>query len=236
MIITYSQFILNETLKTNNIDITIRDSSRELSLLRYKFEISKNSNNTISLKLFDFNLTQGSIELYLSNIDNIFIDRHGWFPSTMKLKNISGMDHLLAFDRDYLVKNYKYLQEVEISFESKFDLEANVPNKLYHLSIQEYLKNVLTIGLIPKSKSKLSKHLDRIYLCSNPSDCKSLISQMKLHYSNKPMKSNINDKWIIYEINTGGLNISLYRDPNYTGGFYTINNIPKSNITVFDKE
>jgi hypothetical protein len=202
MIVTYSQFILNETLKTNNIDITIRDVTRELSLLRYKFDISKNENNTILLKLFDFNLTQGSIELYISNINNILIDRHGWFPSTMKLKNISEMSHLLAFDQDYLVKNYKYLNEVEITFESKFDLETHLPKKLYHLSIQEYTNSVLSVGLIPKSKSKLSKHLDRIYLCVDPDSCRSLIGAMRLHYSNKPIRSKINDKWIIYEINT----------------------------------
>lgn len=236
MITTYSQFILNETLKTNEISLVVRDTNRELSLLRYKFNISKNQNNTISVKLLDFNLIQGSIEVYVDTLINLFINRHGWFPSIMNLLNIVGSKNSLSFDQDFIVNNFKYIQEAEIIFEAKFDLEKKVPEKLYHLSIQEFLQSVERKGLIPKSKSKLSKHLDRIYLCEDPESCRGLIGRMKLHYSNKPRKSKVNDKWIIYEINTDDLDIKIYKDPNYTNGYYSVSNIPAKNIKVFDKE
>lgn len=236
MITTYSQFILNETLKTNEINLVVRDANRQLSLLRYKFEISINQNNTISVRLLDFNLTQGSIEIYLDTLINFFINRHGWFPSIMNLVNIVGSENSLSFDQDFIVNNFKYIKEVEIIFEAKFDVEKETPKKLYHLSIQEFLQNVERKGLVPKSKSKLSKHLDRIYLCEEPESCRGLIGRMKIHYLNKPRKSKINDKWVIYEIDTDGLDIKLYKDPNYTNGYYSVSNIPAKNIKVFDKE
>ena len=50
------------------------------------------------------------------------------------------------------------------------------------------------------------------------------------------LKNKINSKYIIYKIDTNNLNIKLYKDPNYNNGYYSINNIPATNISVFDKE
>jgi hypothetical protein len=62
---------------------------------------------------------------------------------------------------------------------------------------------------------------------------------MKFHYkirktNNK--KDNLNDKWIIYEIVTSGLDIKLYKDPNYINGYYIVDNIPSDLIKIIDKE
>lgn len=76
-------------------------------------------------------------------------------------------------------------------------------------------------------KSKLSSHIDRIYLCKSIDNCKILIPQMKLYYfeekdnniyklGNKKYKKNI--KWIIYEINNSN-DIILYKDHRYLNGF-----------------
>ena len=62
---------------------------------------------------------------------------------------------------------------------------------------------------------------------------------MKFHYKNRKInnkKDNLNDKWIIYEINTSGLDIKLYKDPNYINGYYIIDNIPSDLIKIIDKE
>jgi len=67
------------------------------------------------------------------------------------------------------------------SAESKFDeIVEDIPNKLYHLSINEYKDKIIKYGLYPKSKNKLTSHLDRIYLCDNINDCKILINRMSL--------------------------------------------------------
>ena len=59
---------------------------------------------------------------------------------------------------------------------------------------------------------------------------------MKLNYSEKSSLNKINDKWIIYEIDTKGLDIKLYKDPNYSNGYYVVDNIYHSNIKIYEKE
>lgn len=239
-ITTYSEFMLNETLKTHDINLTFDNVNRELSLLRINFNIRINSNK-IEITLLGFRFLR-DIKSYLDVLNNLLIDRHGWFPSEMEITNISNMKNILPYDEDMLLsENNTYYQDVKITYEAKYDKLVNKPNKLYHLSIQEYEKSVLERGLIPKSKSKLSKHLDRIYLCSDPKDCYNLIPKMNFIYGMNKFsnnKVNKNTKWIIYEIDVKELEIKLYQDPNYTNSTasYTIDNIPSVNITIYDKE
>lgn len=88
---------------------------------------------------------------------------------------------------------------------------------------------------MPKSKSKISSHGDRIYVCKDIDDCKDLIPKMSFWFYNK--NTNIDTKWVIYEIDTTGLDLSLYEDPNYPGkGFYLLGNVPSENIKVIDSE
>ena len=234
LIKSYSDFMLNETLKTTNIDTTIDIVDWEISLMHFENTIVKNDNK-IELTLYNFNYIRG-IRLSLEYFDSLFIDRHGWFPSTMKLINISDMYNNLSYNEEYLIKNQTTLNKVTIVYEPKFDLLLDVPNKMYHLTIQSYEDKILTKGLIPKSKSKLSKHLDRIYLCSDVEYCYKLITRMKVEYDyiNNP---HLDTKWVIFEIDMEGLDIKLYSDPNYKNkGSYVVDNIPPNRITLFDKE
>lgn len=235
---SWSDFVLNETLKTHPIDLTIDNVNNELSLLRFNFNITKNINNTISLTLNGFRYIHG-VGQYLDVLNRLLIDRHGWFPSKMKITNISGMINTFPYNEEMLrSENNIYYDKVEINYESKYDLEFNVPEKLYHLSVMEYEKDILKKGIIPKSKSKLSNHLDRIYVCIDPKDCYILIDKMKFIYSNRKLnnrKDKINDNWIIYEL-SNLTDIKLYKDPNYEKGYYITDNIPKENINIFDKE
>jgi RNA:NAD 2'-phosphotransferase (TPT1/KptA family) len=63
-------------------------------------------------------------------------------------------------------------------FEAKYDELREVPSKLYHVSIQEYKNNILKRGLIPKSNSKRTVHLDRIYVCKTVEAVKTIINQL----------------------------------------------------------
>jgi len=237
---TWSDFILNETLWTHDIDLTIRNIRNELSMIRLDFDIQKNINNSISLKLNGFRYMR-DINSCLDILNNLFIDRHGWFPSKMNIKNFSGMCNLFPYNEEILRDSTKniYYQDVEIVYESKYDIEENMnSDKLYHLSIQEYKKNILKNGIVPKSKSKLSKHLDRIYLCRDIGGCYNLINSMRQLYREVKLnrRSKLNDKWIIYEIDTNELDIKLFKDPNYEGGYYIVDNISPSIIRIIDEE
>jgi hypothetical protein len=107
----------------------------------------------------------------------------------------------------------------------------------------EYNDKILKYGLYPKSKSKLSSHIDRVYLCNSLKDCEYLIPQMKLHYSDEKdinyyeldnKKWRKNTKWVIYKINDESL--KLYKDPRYMHGYYTMDNINPNNISIFSLE
>jgi hypothetical protein len=227
----WSDFILNETLKTNDIDFVLKNVDNELSLLGFNFSINKND-NTIELTINEFYSLQ-NINTIFDYINSLFIDRNGWFPSKYKLINLSGSKNTLQYDEEYLINNKNHLKTVNIIYEPKYDIEVNIPEKLYHLSIQNHNLKIIKNGLIPKSKNKISKHLDRIYVCRDYEDCYKLIPRMKINYINSKIP---NTKWIIYDIDTHNLNIKLYKDPNYSNGYYIIDNIPPDNIKIFDKE
>lgn len=237
---TYSEFMLNETLQTHDINLTYNNVNRELSLLRINFKIDIN-NNKIEITLLGFRFLR-DIKSYLDVINNLLTDRHGWFPSEMEITNTSTLKAIFPYDESMLYGDDNvYYQDVKIVYEAKHDTLIKTPNKLYHLSIQEYEKSIIKNGLEPKSKSKLSKHLDRIYLCSNVKDCYNLIPKMNFIYGNRKYsdkKNKINTKWIIYEIASGKLDLKLYIDPNYPNStaVYTINNISSNNLTIYDKE
>jgi len=229
----YLEKIDEGLIKTYNIDFVIDKSTQLLSVLNVRYKIEKNPNSSIKLIIYDFN------KIYIKELFNLlntnFVNLFGWFPSYMYIKNLSGMENQMNYDQNYLIRTYEYLSEVSIIFESKFDIEVKIPNKLYHISIQEYKNKILKKGIIPKSKSKVSLHDGRIYVCSSIENCLDLIPQMKFYFFNKNI--NINTKWIIYEINTDDLKMSLYKDPNYPEkGYYLIGNIPPENIKVKNYE
>jgi|694.fasta_scaffold146267_6 hypothetical protein len=236
MILKFNEYLekINEGLiKSYDIDFVIDKASQNLSLLNVNFDLKKLPNNSIKLTLFSFNKIY--IDKVFNFLNSIFTNLLGWFPSYMFMKNLSGMKNNMNYDERYLKKNFKYLDEVSIIYESKFDEEVNIPDKLYHLSIQEYQYKILSIGICPKSKNKLSSHGDRIYVCSKLKDCLDLISKMEFYFFDKNPK--INTSWMIYEITTTGLNLKLYKDPNYMDkGFYLLGNVPPTNIKIIKKE
>lgn len=231
---TYSAFVLNETLKTRDIIFTVGRVERELALLHYDFSI-RIDGEKIKIEFHHFNLLP-NLKLALSHIDSLLIDRHGWFPSSMKLVDISGSPNSFPYDEDILHEKQNRLADVEISYEPKFDVAVQVPDTLYHLSVREFQGRVEKMGLVPKSKSKLSRHLDRVYLCSTPEGCMRLLPKMNMYYFGKNVgKVKMDTRWVLYEIDMRGLGVKLYKDPN-SDGFYTVDSIPPDRIRVVDRE
>jgi hypothetical protein len=236
---TWSDFILNETLKTNCVDFVIKNVSTELNLSHIKNDMCKDGNK-IELKIYDF-FKLHNLDVVFDYINSLMIDGNGWFPSRYILYNLKGIKNELIYNEDYLKYNQKFLKEVIIIYEPKYDIvENNKPEKLYHLSIQEFKDGVLKNGLLPKSKNKQTKHLDRIYVCKYINDCYFLIPKMRNTYTYNVFKNNLNNinyKWIIYEIDIKGLDVILYKDPNYTDkGYYIIDNIKPETIKISDLE
>lgn len=238
MIFKFYQFLTEGLIKTYDFDVIKSKEHIFLSKLRIKYSLTYiKTNNTIHLEIADFDKIQ-NISSTIDCIESFMINMMGWFPSNMILTNLYHKENSFTYNRFFLVDRQDFLQKVTIIFESKFDIQTDVPEKLYHLSIQEYEDKILKKGLSPKSKSKLSFHPDRIYLTTKIG-CLSLIEHMKFFYNSAKWKNpnyKINDKWVIFEIDTTDLDLKIYCDPNYIGGYYTLNNIPPKSIKIIDKE
>ena len=146
--LNFTEYInnLNEGLiKTYDIDFVIDKSYQMLSVLNIKFDIQKNPNNTIKLNLYNFNKVY--IDYLFDLLNSNFVNIFGWFPSYMYMTNLSGMKNQMNYDEHYLKNTYLYLNEVSIIYESKFDIEVKIPDKLYHVSIKEYKNKILSKGI-----------------------------------------------------------------------------------------
>ena len=236
-LLNYLEFIKEGLIKTQPADVVLRKVIFLPNNLIYVINYTK-SDNLIHFEILFFNKLS-EISKTFDAIESYFINMMGWFPSMMKIISLSGMENDIQYNKDYLIKNMSFISKVNIIFESKFDIESNIPDKLYHLSIKEFEKSILKNGLSPKSKSKISYHDSRIYVCKSILNCKSLIPNMEMIYNQQKWsnpKSKINDDWIIYEIDTSGLDIDLYYDPNYIGGYYLLKNTPSNNIKIVEVE
>lgn len=233
---------------TYPIDKTINDITNLISSYNIDFKIN-NFNNKFEIELDNISSIP-NFEKILNIILDSLLNLYGWFPSKVKIVGIFGNSREYKFNKNYILYNLKNHKSATMTFESKFDEVTQVPDRLYHLSIQQFSKDIDQKGLICKGKSKLTKHDydGRIYLCKSIKDCKILIPRMKFFYEEEKLdiirnpnnprgKYNKNTKWIIYEIDTKLENIKkLYKDPNYLNGYYYLDNINRKSISVIDSE
>lgn len=237
--------LINEGLiKTYPGDIVLDDILKSLKHMQINtsgyFE-----NNKIRLTIYDFkSIFLNKIEHLFDHIDTFIVNRGGWFPSSMEIVKTSGIKKLFKYDFYEIIRIHDEIDQITITYESKFEKEeSDIPEKLYHLSIFEYSKKIKKNGLSPRSKSKLSSHLDRIYLCKSYQDCVDLIPKMMFYYTGekdenifklgkKFFKKDITP--IIYEIDNSDKRIDkLYKDINYNEkGYYTLDNIPPNKIKI----
>lgn len=236
---------INEGLiKTYPADKAIKYLSDTLEKLNFNI-FSKVENNIIYIKFNNFNkIDKVKINDLFDLISSIMTNMFGWFPSSMRMELNNGLERYKKYNEDEIKLYYSIISNLEIEFDSKFD-ECEIYNDdLYHLSIQEYKDRILKYGLFPKSKSKLSSHIDRIYVCKRIEDCYNLIPSMKLNYSDEKSinhfelnnkKWNKNTNWIIFKIKNNK-DIKLYKDPRYEFGYYIMNNIEPNIIEIKNKE
>jgi hypothetical protein len=128
----------------------------------------------------------------------------------------------------YFITNKNLKEKVDsITIEPYFYEEPlqEVPKVLYHVTANIYLDKIFKQGLVPKTQSKKDIHPSRIYLTPD-------LYFAKWFKQNFPIFSKHKD-FTILEIDTTGLNLKLYKDPqSQWRGFYTTNNISPSHIKV----
>jgi len=82
--------------------------------------------------------------------------------------------------------------------------------------------------LYPKSKKRISDHPERIYLFDDCDETENLLKVLKL----SDLKNNINESYILLEINCTTIKLILHSDPNYKIGYFTYDNINPNNIKI----
>jgi hypothetical protein len=194
-------------IKTTNIGKTLNILEKKYSS-KFIFNKLKNS--------FYINTFHTDINTLLNGIIKD-ANTLGWFPSFIETE-----DYIGKWDEKYFKEG-----EIKLRFEAKFDEEVveNIPSILYHITPTQNANKILSIGLVPKSRSKASYHPDRVYLSKNLKDIENLGGMFY-------QKTGIKD-WMILKIDTNmvpGDYLKLYTDPNYEHGYYTLNNIPPQAI------
>lgn len=176
------------------------DKSKNILLRRFpelKIEIETEG------EIYVENQPPQELKKYLPLITNL-----GYFISKL---TINGKEWIKEFDEK--------TKPIAFILEAKYDLEVSIPDKLYHCSPLKYRDKILKIGLVPKSKNKLSNHPDRIYLAN---DINIVIK----------FGEYLEDEFCIYEIDGNCLS-KLYSDVNFRKkGFYTFDNIKPQYIKI----
>lgn len=169
---------------------------------------------------------------YIDEI-NQFMDSFGWFPASVNGKKYSE-DNL---------DQIKSKSDVQIRYEPKFDAKIDPTSTpyYYHLVPDILWVDIETFGLTPKTKSKLSTHPERVYLVKeyNKEEFERLAKMLYSHLEYRPEVKDKIKNYYILEVDIKGLIESgrdkFYKDPNYSLGIWTYENIPPSYIKKIDE-
>lgn len=178
------------------------------------------------------------LKRYVYNNFYIFVDYENWIieltPKTVDkkidgiIKVLNNMGYFISsFTKkgQFIGSEYPKNDWDSVIFESKYDKEFKTNGiPLYHVTEKIYLNKILKDGLIPKTKSKLTYHPERIYLTNNP------ISAMEIFNIFKD-GGYIKDP-IMLKIDTFDLYNKFMVDRQFPGGIYTYDNIPPNKITI----
>lgn len=234
---TYNEFV-NDLLEsktfTHELNKSVSILIKWLTSYHLKHHIDKNeSTQDFQLTIFnDNNFDQDLFEIILTIVENfgyfpslILIDDRNLFTEYKEYKHFKNVISNDKRDIGYInfLKSLTFdnCEKIYFQFERYKDLDVeldDIPDVLYHVCKEDGVSKIKRDGLVPKSKSKISYHPDRIYLTEN--GAKSLIDQFKkldkFNYISLPIYLNSERK----------RHIQLKKDPNFDDGYYTLTNIP----------
>lgn len=222
----FFNYIKEGLIKTYPIKTTIKLINRELNGLNFVID-SEDETDTIFIKLIssDLNLDK-LLSIYRTiNLCGYFVSNYDFYDSS---DNVVGYlvhnDELSKYFNDELFEKISNSYFTQITIESRFNKIVDKKEILYHVTSIKNKEKIEKIGLVPKSKNKRANHNDRIYLGFDKIITKNLAYQFS------------KGDYILLKINTNGLNINFYDDPDFIeNGVYTYNNIPSNNIEIIEE-
>lgn len=169
-------------------------------------------------------------EIALFEFLNKKMDVYGWYFNSA----VTLIDNKTYKDIAEAVKNAGN-KSIDLAFTAKFDIELeDIPNMLYHVTTSSRYEKIKQVGLIPKTKSKLNNHPDRIYLFKtyNKQHVDELIKHL---FKTEIVKYEYKNQYVILAINTLNFGVRFFNDPDSHNACYTLENIPHSVIMLMKK-
>ena len=200
-----------------------------------RWSISKNKITTkiVSNKKIHLSITD---QLNDRELENLFkwINNLGWYIA--KFLIWSDSPKWDKFDIEQFWKMYKnHNKNFVFEIEPKFDEGTPITffdDAFYHISPTKHEKKILKIGLVPKTKEKISAHPERVYLVKKIVDAVALadiFSDIDKEHQYTLFKVNMKSA---KENNSA---IRLFLDPNFSNGVFTLSNIPPQFLKVLKR-
>jgi hypothetical protein len=167
----------------------------------------------------------------IENYERLFkyMNNMGYFCS-LYYRNDTDEPNEIKYEQEQFIKHLKefLIFPLTMIFEAKYDIavDLNDVHILYHATERKNLEKIKRIGIVPKTKSKISSHPDRIYFTYTLEDCWQMVENFKHLY--------LGEDYVVLKIDLSKItnrNIKFYNDPNYSNlGIYTYWNIPPNAI------
>jgi len=201
----------------------------KLNNLLKKYKVKGNShiytsNDRVQLDIYGIKLLKNKKEFY--NEFKSLLNLLGYYISNYAINDGESIKKDLSFD--IFSQNDSFV----IWLNKKFDYEKGTPVELYHITYKRHLDKIKKQGLIPKSKSIIERHPDRIYLFLELDDARNYTGLRDLYSDESP-------EYLILKIDTRLLKrIKLYEDPKFDKdilALYTYDNIPPNSIAIIEE-
>lgn len=151
---------------------------------------------------FEIEITKPLTDEEATNLRQI-LSVGGWYVA--QPKDLSG-------DEWFVNKAYKEIGSTIISFslEPKYDIvfpSSKLPERLYHAAPKRSRESIRTKGLVPKSRSQLAAHPDRLYFATTLNNAKDIKKMLE------DIHTEDYDIWYVESSAVKGR--KLYIDPNF---------------------
>jgi len=168
---------------------------------------------------------------FMKNVKNFYNE----FKSLLNLLgyyvSAFSIDDDISKKQDVSLLDFFNNDALRVWINKKFDYEKGTPEKLYHITYKKNINNIQKKGLIPKSKSLIENHPDRIYLFFDVDDAKNFTVLRGLYSDDL--------EFVLLEIDTKLLKyLKLYQDPKFGKNilaFYTYDNIPPNSLKIVEE-
>lgn len=212
--------VITEFLYTVDVDKTVDTLNKSFKGIHS----SDDDDNTILVKF-------KNLDTIILDTVNKKMDAFGYFPSIVGVYSGGG-----KYSDN--IKQFIGRTDIVVKYEAKYDVETEIEvTHMFHITPDINYKKIKSLGLTPKTQSKIANHPGRIYLTYELSP-DGLEDFMFALYNINPNKEYITDMYVLAIDMEQIKDHKFFIDPNFKmgeGAVYTYQNIPPSAISIDER-